>query len=41
MKARAESAWRNRRISSLAQALTPSEPLSKVAMIDGRTTRVL
>uniref|UniRef100_A0A1J3JDW5 Uncharacterized protein n=1 Tax=Noccaea caerulescens TaxID=107243 RepID=A0A1J3JDW5_NOCCA len=42
MKAWAESAWRNRRIS-LSQALTPSpsEPLSEVAILDARTTRVL
>ncbi|CAN6875419.1 hypothetical protein Bca4012_047205 [Brassica carinata] len=41
MKAWAESAWRNRRIS-LSEALTPSsDPLDKVAIIDARTTRVL
>ncbi|CAH8318889.1 unnamed protein product [Eruca vesicaria subsp. sativa] len=40
MKAWAESAWRNKRIS-LSEALTLSEPLGKVAIIDARTTRVL
>lgn len=40
MKTWAESAWRNRRVS-LAEALTPSEPLDKVGIIDARTTRVL
>ncbi|CAD5330565.1 unnamed protein product [Arabidopsis thaliana] len=40
MKSWAESAWRNKRIS-LSEALTLSEPLGKVAIIDARTTRVL
>ncbi|XP_009130683.1 uncharacterized protein LOC103855447 isoform X2 [Brassica rapa] len=40
MKSWAESAWRNRRIS-LSEALTLSEPLGKVGIIDARTTRVL
>ncbi|XP_009122806.1 uncharacterized protein LOC103847475 isoform X4 [Brassica rapa] len=41
MKAWAESAWRNRRVS-LSEALTPSsDPLDKVAIIDARTTRLL
>ncbi|CAF2363403.1 unnamed protein product [Brassica napus] len=41
MKAWAESAWRNRRVS-LSEALAPSsDPLDKVAIIDARTTRLL
>ncbi|CAN6804993.1 unnamed protein product [Brassica oleracea] len=40
MKSWSETAWRNRRIS-LAEALTLSEPLDKVGIIDARTTRVL
>ncbi|KAL9278161.1 putative tetratricopeptide-like helical domain superfamily [Arabidopsis thaliana] len=40
MNSWAESAWRNKRIS-LSEALTLSEPLGKVAIIDARTTRVL
>lgn len=40
MKSWAESAWINKRIS-LSEALTLSEPLGKVAIIDARTTRVL
>ncbi|CAH8269767.1 unnamed protein product [Arabidopsis lyrata] len=40
MKSWAASAWRNKRIS-LSEAMTLSEPLGKVAIIDARTTRVL